>query len=198
MLNNMDSEKVYDASFDFTGNRAVIYYKEGQSEGLEAKVVSHNKQFHTIMVSSRDIKLLNSYSHVLVIIFADGQLVNYKGTVRKSHDSSSVEIAIYNGTNQESRRHKRFDVNISAFVDRLVISDQSVTLRKPFDILFLNMSSSGALIRTYPGVFFLGTVFRTTVDINGSDMVVLCIVVRVSEKDIETCDYGCEFLEIEQ
>ncbi len=197
MQSPQNNDKIYDTLYDFTGCRVVIPFTDMGISSHETKIIEHNRQFHTIKIKIDGANFISSLTHISIVIFTKDDILHFMGSVRKSFDINTIEIAIYNGKHKEDRRNPRYDISSCGLVSSLCISRQFITLRTPLMVNVINISSSGALVRTLPNAFFKGSIFSLDLELNGSEMKLMCLVVRVNELDAETANYGCEFVPVE-
>ncbi len=190
------NEKIYDDSYDFTGCRVVIPMEDMGISSHDSTIIEHDRQAHTIKIRTVGENNLNQMTHISVLIFVDDNILHFMGTVHKNPSPLVYDIAIYNGKRKEDRRHPRFDISSRGVVETLCISQQYIKLRMPLSVDVINISNCGALVRTLPNAFFKNHVFSLDLELNGSLMNFMCLVVRVNEIDDKTSNYGCEFIPI--
>lgn len=178
---------------EYVGCRIIVQDTNSNTTIADTKVLSCDRQ-NDVVTLSRTVFSKELPERVSVLVFADQQLFEYRGTVRKGRISQGlVDIALYRGRNKESRGEKRYIVNTIAIVDHLIIGKKPIPLRKRLEVLVVDMSSGGCLIKADSGFFNVNSSFLLTIEYMGSTMTISTTVLRIKTIDAHTAEFGCKF-----
>ncbi len=180
---------------NLNGQMASIRNPGTGKEIISAQVIEHIKRTHTIRVHDYNNKDLRAIVNVNVVFRIAGSVATFKGTVRKSTGSNSVEISLYGENMTGERKQKRYDVEGYGDLEALKFDGQIVELRKPLPVMISNISSGGCLLRSSPSTFDKDAEFRLTFDFSGEQATIMCKIARKSVRTAAYAEYGCEFIE---
>lgn len=178
---------------DYKNRRIIIYDIDSKSVLADTVILAADKQ-HYVVTVSRVVFSTKIPTRVSVLIFLDQALHEYLGTVRKVELlTSSVDIALFKGNAKENRTVQRYEINRPATVEHLVIAKQLVAVPEPIDVMVVNLSTAGCLLRANTSLFNVNTAFQLTMDSSGTQIVLQAKVLRIQRIDAGTVEYGCCF-----
>lgn len=180
---------------DYAGRHIFIHDGMGNSIA-NSTIETHNREYMTVQVKGRFAGPAGS-EFVSVLILAGDGIHEYKGKIRHSTKPLTTELALFKGKITENRTSKRYAINTIAGVERISMNDIPVPLQSPLTVLVVNLSTSGVLLRAVPGCFAPDSILSFRLNIGGKDAIISAQVVRVSEIDTTTHQYGCMLISAE-
>ncbi|MEG1777884.1 MAG: PilZ domain-containing protein [Angelakisella sp.] len=176
---------------NYKGCTAII---KGSLEGSEIRTViqEHDTNFMTIDVKGA-LRGIAIGDHVTILVLLAGSAHEFNGVLRKSNAGTS-SLTIYNGKVKESRCAVRYVTNSPALVPNLVYDGELYPLCHRLEVTLVNVSTSGALIRTKPNSFVKDAVAELCITIADSETIVQGVVVRIRDIDDENSEYGFKFI----
>lgn len=176
---------------NYKGYTAIV---KGQDNGSEMRTVilEHDTNFMTIEVKGRPNGIAIG-EHVNILVLLPGSAHEFSGVLRKCN-GTTTGMTLYNGRVKESRGATRYVANSPALVAHLIYSGQLVPLCNPLNVLLVNVSTSGALIRTKPNSFAKDAEAELKMNTGDSETVVQGVVVRVHDIDEGATEYGFRFV----
>lgn len=174
-------------------NRRIIINDLDGGFLADEKILGHNAIANTIQVqgSAYDWK---SHTRLTILIFQGDQLLEFKGTTKKSTVSSNIEIGLYQGKRKEDRKQSRYKLCTLGEVKSIVVENQNVFLHQPIPAMVKNISTTGILIMALTNCFQDNSIFQLHVPADSHELAVECRVVRKREVTQQLSEYGCRFL----
>ncbi len=187
-----------DYSIDFTNDydKCRIIIKDADTDEMVADttILEYQKDFHSILVKL-PIGYKSQSSKFSLLIFTANRVILYLGSKRKDFNMGFTEIALHSGKIKEDRLAQRFPINVDGMITGLLIDEKHhVTLRKPLEMKAVNISANGILINTRSDCFFDDTVVEVKVTMYGSATTLYCKIIRITENDMDSSDYGCRLV----
>lgn len=179
------------ARMNYKGCTAVIKSQNDDSE-VRTTILEHDSNFMTIEVQGR-LKGMEAGDQVTILVMLPNTAHEFNGVLRKVGGVSS-SMTMFNGKVREGRGAIRYLTNSPAEVGHLVFAQQLVPLLHPLQVLLINVSTSGALIRAQSNSFVQDAVAELRININGKETVLQGTVVRVCDIDETTSEYGFQFI----
>lgn len=180
------------AMCNYTGRR--IFIHDADSNSIANTTVSaYNSQYMVVSVKE-DLSKNNNSEFVSVLILTDDGVHEYQGKFHRSAHTMLTDIALFKGKVVENRAAQRYAINTTAFVESLIIDDLVVPLLNPLTVFAVNMSATGALLRSLPNSFNLESILEFKLNIGGKATTLYAKVVRVQNTDPASAEYGCEFI----
>ncbi len=188
-----------DSSFlrtlDFNGARVLVKSAIDDNLSFNTAIVEHNKAYQTINVALNE-EIPWDLSKLLVIVFANSKVYQFDGTGRKNATQrGSLEIAIYKASEKEDRKQQRYDVNINANVDAVLIDNYLLDLKIPMQTTILNVSNNGLMFKAMSGAFRPKDILRLTAP-DMDNTIFYVSIVRKNNIDLLTANYGCKLVTI--
>ncbi len=197
MINRVDN-KVYDYSHNFENKRVIVKDSQGQETLIDASILTHNKQYHTVEIPVLDAVKKTLPAKVILIILLSDRIIHYYGTVRPTLVMGRIEVALYRGSEKEDRKHKRYKLLVDGIVDSMMIEGQVIALSKEIPVDVINISRGGVLIRGERSSFLIGAILRLRINMNEKEETSLfCKVVRMNEISTIEAEFGCQLENIE-
>lgn len=131
---------------------------------------------------------------VSLLVFAQNDIFEYFGTLKKPLVSNEFEITLYRGKKKEGRKNKRYDIAAKGVVREIDIEGQTVQLRKPIEITTQNISANGLLIEAMAGSFERKNRIIVEIDLGESKIRSQYEVVRIQNQSLWTEEYGCRHI----
>lgn len=178
---------------DFKGLRAIVRDEESGNIITETTIQEHDKTLMVISVESRPFDN-QGYSRVSVLVISDEEILQFLGNVRKYSAAGRVQIALFKGKLKEDRSNKRFSIGAPAVIENLIVDGLMQPLAKPEQVTVVNISTSGALVRTSPNMLQLYGFFQLKIMINGQETVLNNCVMRTHKSGQAFSEYGCKFV----
>lgn len=176
---------------NYKGCTAIV---KGSTKGGEMRTVilEHDTNFMTISVKG-ELGGVAIGEHVDILVLLPNSAHEYSGVLRR-YNGTATTLTLYNGRVKESRGATRYSANSLAKVENLVYGEQLAPLHRPLKVLLVNISTSGALIRTKPNSFIKDATAELRVSTGDSETVVQGVVVRVHKVDENQEEYGVRFI----
>jgi hypothetical protein len=103
---------------------------------------------------------------------------------------------MFQGQEKESRGATRYSVDTPALIDSLIFEDHPYPLHSPVKVVLINVSTTGMRFRAPYYCLTVGDVVKMHLVVSGSEKQLLAKVVNHIDKESESSDYGCRFLEV--
>jgi hypothetical protein len=179
-------------SSNYTDYTVLIYDTNGVH--LRTTVVtSYDKQAQRIQVR-RMPSNLNVNDDCKLLILSSPSPCEYLGKVRK--EGAALYIAMFQGQEKESRGATRYAVDTPGLIDALVCDNNPYPLHSPVKVVLINVSTTGMRFRAPYYCLTVGDVFKMHLVVSGSEKQLLAKIVNYSDKEQESSDYGCRFIEV--
>lgn len=183
------------ANKSFVDCKVIIYDYESKRLVAEATVLEHDRALLTITVDNR-VFAGKEVEQVSLLILAGDIIYEYEGNIRKANARGRRPIALHHGQQKEDRAATRYIVNLPARVETVLIAGKPVALRSPLEVVVVNISTEGVLIRTAIGALNIRTSFQLQMTISESDTVINSCVARIQPVDSQNAEYGCKFISV--
>ncbi len=191
-----DPNTIYDYSENYLGYRILIKDEAAKKLLFDGTVSEHNKITHTLSVPVVDKSVFLGITHVTILLIADGEIITYKGTIRRGNVSNSIEIAFYRGTKNNKRAFRRYQVNGRAIVKGIVSGEQELKLRSSFEVSISDISRGGISIKTLSNYLQKDSVLKLSLLLEDSEFNLRCKVLRENKIGGNLSEYGCIFVEV--
>lgn len=176
---------------DYSGCKVLIYTEKNEKKIGETVVKRHDKERNIIELEN-ELPLLKEHEKVSLIILEKYTVLECKGTVRKRGGQDHRDIALYQEQIKDKREETRYPTSLKGKAENLIIGGKRVPLSETLDILILDISKDGILIRTKINTFNVGTAFQIKMDINGKETVLNAQVKRIDLVDGSMAQFGCK------
>ena len=179
------------AMWDFE-NCSVLVYTEDGGFVAEGMVVEHDRNDMSVVIS-HPLSDIRQGVRVNLLIIHSGGASEFLGTARKTVGSTR-EITLFNHRHRTGRTSTRHQVNTPAMVRHLLVNGEMQPLAEPIEVLVVNISTTGALLKCKEGSFSVGMVMEISLKIGDNDTILYGTVVRDNPCADGNCDYGCQFI----
>ncbi len=176
---------------NFNGCKAIVRGDENQL--LEVEILEHDRSQGLITLPAEPF-VGATFEKALVLIQYGDEVYEFQGTVRRFAKPGQVDIALYREKTKQDRADKRFAIQSNATIENVYGPGLPKPLERPQRVTVLDISSSGALIRTAPGLLQLSTTFRLRMMMGQAETALSCCVVRIKNENANYSEYGCQFL----
>lgn len=180
---------------EYKGCAVVVRDLESDEVISKCIILDYDRTTMTITIAEKNFDLSNKI-RVLLNIFHGDSIYEFMGTIRKMAFPPSRQISIYKGRLVSDRRAKRYSVASKATVEEIIFDESGEDADKldpPADVILLNISTNGALIKTNCEELVLDSCFKLKVIIDGEDTFINTTIVRVNKELESGCEYGCRF-----
>ena len=170
---------------------AFIYDEDGGLVG-SSRITEHDRYNVSIRVSG-EFKEIKQGSRLNVLIVHDGGASEYNGVARGAAKNER-EISLFNHQERDGRNSIRHTVDSPAVIEHTIVAGERVPLYAPLEVTIVNISTTGALVRSPVGLFSVGTVLEVVLRVDGQDNRLLGEIVRLKANLRGTWDYGFKFI----
>jgi len=177
-------------SGDHTGCSVLVYDPEG-NHLINTRVTYHDKRTLQIMLQENPARL-EPGSICRLLIMTSPSPCEYMGRVTMV--SLKKMIALYHGSEKESRRASRYEVSFSAVIENLIHEGKAYPLHTPLTVRLINVSKSGVRFRAPALALIDGDRFQMRMKIGEGDKLLIAEAVNHTDNDDGTTEYGCKFL----
>jgi len=177
-------------SGDHTGCSVLIYDEEG-NHLINTRVTYHDKKTLQIMVEEYPPRLDHGGICRLLVLTSPSPC-EYMGRITKVNLKQT--IALYHGSEKESRGAARYEVNFPAAIENLVLDRKAYPLHTPLKVWLINVSKSGMRFRAPYNALMDGDMFQMRMKIGDGDKLLIAEAVNHVDNDDGTSEYGCKFL----
>ena len=176
---------------DHTGNTVLIYDSYG-NHIKDTVVASHDKVEQHMQVRSMPAEL-NVNDDCRLFILTSPKPYEYQGKVRKI--AGKLHIALFQGHEMENRAATRYSVNTQAIIDALFVDGKLYKLHTEIEVELINISTGGVRFRAPLFSFNVGNTFQMHLVISGNRKELITQVLNHVDKEPDSSDYGCRFLD---
>ena len=177
-------------------NCPVIIYDINNEHIADSFITEHDKRSGTILIASL-LNNLEQGAKVNIIIVHAGGVASYNGSLRKARGEEH-EIALYNEKHRQARGSHRHKLNTPGTINNIITKDGKQQLNPPLQVIVVNISTTGTLVKAVPGYFKLGAIIEIHLTIHGKEAILLATVVRETKNADSTINYGCKFMHIDK
>ena len=171
--------------------RSIIISNEKTGGVIHASVSEHFRDSMTIEVRAA-LPGLKVGDQVGVLVMTPGRPHEYQGNVTKVGFLNT--IALFSGQEKENRKSDRFKADIPGQIESLVYDGEAFALHTPLPIRLIDISTTGALMRTVPYAMAVNAVFGMRLVVGDREDMLTAEVVRTRGTVVDTMDYGCRFI----
>lgn len=154
----------------------------------------YDKHFDVIRIDSDGIND-EIYSRVQVLLFSSKGLLKCSGTVRGNGRTGEVDIALYNGNEEDDRKAVRYSLTMPGVLSSIFRPGAGV-IENSTAITVLNMSTTGFLFQAPEGILEKKDVVKISCLFKGKRISMQGEVVRIQHKDIQHTEYGCKLYSV--
>lgn len=173
---------------DYRGCRVVLYSESGGPLIGESTILKFSQSAYTATIT-RTAKLSHIPDKVLMRIFHPDGVYECMGSIRRSNDAlPEIDLALYHGVVKNDRIATRHPMNRMVTVQR-EMPDGGVFGEA--EVMLIDLSHSGCLMRTAAGSFYPGDLFRIQLPSATGEIMLLATIVRMSPATGGSTDYGC-------
>lgn len=169
-----------------------ILVKDTQEDRViaDTKILSVDPVKNTVKISASSV---NGYPNeqINALVFSKEGIFDYKGILRGPVIANEVEVALAVGTKKEDRECDRYNIQTEGHIDAIVIENRKIYLKKPIEVVTVNLSALGALIRTFPGSFRVGDRVEMILNLNVAEYRSMYEIVRIQNSSRWNEEYGC-------
>lgn len=177
-------------------NRRIIIRRTRDGEIIaDTKILRFNSSTNSVAISADSLSVRED-CNVSVLIFGVNNLYEFGGNIRGVVIENEIDVLLGKRKEKENRKKTRYPVMIGGCIKNIKIKDINVKLRTPIEVVTVNMSSNGVLIRADSGCFEIGSKFIIVMEIEKKEMELSCEVVRIQDCKPRTEEYGCRIKEV--
>ena len=170
--------------------KVFINAEKGNQLVAKTVILDYDSERMAITVDGSNFQMKENEKVSLLVLHASS-VYEYLGIVRRKDVSGRQEITLFKGHEKEDRESIRYVVNVPGKVEGIFIGNMKAALNPPPEILIVNISTSGILMRTMASTFNVGTSFQFSMSINSNKTVLTAIITRVNHLGNNEFEYGC-------
>lgn len=163
----------------------------------DTEVIRYNSSVNSVIISSQSIPKRKFYQ-IYAFVFAESYLYKCNGTIREMQKGDEIEVFLGKYESMEERHAVRYSLGLEGSVEGVYIDGNEVPFQKPMPIKTVNMSSTGILLHADDGCFQIGESYALLLKTNIGELKMQCEVVRVTNSDGMTADYGCRIRQVQR
>ena len=172
-------------------NCPVLIYDDEDNNIARTKIIEYDSNSKRVVLEETPPELKDGDTCRLLIL-AEPSPLEYQGRMRK--DLWGTHIALFRGQEREARGAVRHKVNMSAFIENLIVEGRAYALHTPQKIQLMNISVGGMRFRAPRNTINHGDRFQTSVVLKDEKKLLIAEVVNTTENHPQISEYGCRFL----
>ena len=169
---------------------AVFVYDQENNRVAEAVILDHNRRDHIIRIS-HTLENVRSTERLNLLIVHPDEISEYSGTLR-SIIAGSRELALFRQRPRQGREAVRHEINETASV--CIVDENLKHVSEAAQVTVVNMSTSGAMIRSQFGRFKVGDSLEILMKFGGTESVLHAKIVRDRYISDGVAEFGCKFI----
>lgn len=177
-------------SEDIKGCKVFVHAEENENIVCDSKITEYDRSKITVQLED-SLNEFRENDKVFLLIVKKDAILEFRGTVRKVNSRGSREIALFKGRAKEDRESARYNVNVPAEVEAILIEGRVTTLTPPVDVTITNISTTGISMRTGANIFNVKTRFLIKLNLGESETAFRTCVKRRKAVEDNIYEYGC-------
>lgn len=179
---------------DLQGLKVVVRDVKSGATIADTIVRYYDKHFDVIRIDSDGVND-EMYSRVQVLLFSPKGLLKCSGTVRGNGSTGEIDIALYNGNEEDDRKAVRYALTMPGTISSIFRPGEGVK-EGSTAITVINMSTTGFLFQGPEGLLDKKDVVKITCLFKGKRISMQGEVVRIQHRDIQHTEYGCKLYSV--
>lgn len=173
----------------------IIQDKELGDKSIKAPIINFDKAQRRITIDGKYFPA-DRAPMVSMLIIEKNSITECQGIVRKMDINGKREITIFNVKTKEDRSADRYDMNVKAIIESLIIADKTIPSEPLIEVTIKNLGANGALVNTNSTMLGINSSFVLKLNMGGNTIKVKATVVRIAGTAENGQDLGCRFIEI--
>lgn len=182
---------------EIKNHRIIIKDADSNQTIADTAVIRYNSSVNSVIISAKSIPAKRSY-RIYAFIFAESYLYKCNGTIREMTRGDEIEVFLGKYETMEDRHAVRYSLVLEGIVEGGYIDGKETMFPSPLPVRTVNMSSTGILIRADDGCFQKGGRYALLLKTNIGELKMQCEVVRITNSDGVTADYGCRIRQVQR
>lgn len=174
----------------YSGCKAFVYADGKEAISKETTIAEYNSTKLIVFING-SLPEFKENDKVSLLLFLPKSLIEFQGIIRKIDTQGNREITLFKGHEKESREEKRYDMNAWGIVEGLCVGDSTVPIIPGVNLLIVNISKGGVLVRMQAGLLNIGTSFRFRIEVSGRETILNACVKRIRILEDKEVEYGC-------
>lgn len=179
---------------DIQGLKVVVRDVKSGATIADTIVRYYDKHFDVIRIESDSVND-EIYPRVQVLLFSSKGLFKCSGTVRGNGSTGEVDIALYNGNEEDDRKAVRYVLTMPGTISNIFRPGEGV-IEASTAITVINMSTTGFLFQAPEGLVDKKDVVKINCLFKGKRISIQGEVVRIQHRDIQHAEYGCKLYSV--
>ncbi|MDE6983250.1 MAG: PilZ domain-containing protein [Lachnospiraceae bacterium] len=182
---------------EIKNHRIIIKDASNNQTIADTEVIRYNSSVNSVIVSTQGLLEKKCYQ-IYAFLFAESYLYKCSGTIREVLRADEIEVFLGKYETIEERHAIRYSLALEGSVEGVYIDGNEVLFQKPMPIKTVNMSSTGILLHADDGCFQMGESYALLLKTNIGELKMQCEVVRITNSDGMTADYGCRIRQVQR